>query len=76
QGGGEPESGSEVLRQRVRAPLNEVNITLLARISGMSADDPLTVMRMLSLYGQFLLFYIARRVTLSTLKWDDIDAER
>ncbi|MFP3560020.1 hypothetical protein SB861_56945, partial [Paraburkholderia sp. SIMBA_049] len=31
-------------------------------------DDPLTVMRMLSLYGQFLLFYIARRVTLSTLR--------
>ncbi|WP_321782740.1 CerR family C-terminal domain-containing protein [Paraburkholderia sp. J94] len=76
QGGGEPASGSEVLRQRVRAPLNDVNTTLLSRISGTSADDPLTVMRMLSLYGQFLMFYIARRATLTTLKWDDIDAEK
>ncbi|WP_322041925.1 CerR family C-terminal domain-containing protein [Paraburkholderia sp. J67] len=76
QGGGEPEIGSQVLRERVRAPLNAVNVELLARITGKPADDPLTVVRMFSLYGQFLLFHIARRSTLSSLEWDEIDAEK
>jgi AcrR family transcriptional regulator len=76
QGGGEPEIGSQVLRERVREPLNAVNVALLARISGMREDDPLTVVRMFSLYGQFLLFHIARGSTLSSLGWDDIDSER
>jgi AcrR family transcriptional regulator len=76
QGGGEPEIGSQVLRERVREPLNEVNVELLARITGKKADDPLTVVRMFSLYGQFLLFHIARGSTLTTLGWNEIDAEK
>ena len=76
QGGGEPEIGTEVLRERVRAPLNKVNSALLARITGLSADDPLTIVRMFSLYGQFLLFYVARQSTLTMLEWKDIDAEK
>ncbi|TAM04449.1 MAG: DUF1956 domain-containing protein [Paraburkholderia sp.] len=76
QGGGEPEIGSQVLRERVRDPLNAVNVALLARITGVPADDPLTVVRMFSLYGQFLLFHVARRSTLALLQWDDIDAEK
>ncbi|PVX86563.1 CerR family C-terminal domain-containing protein [Paraburkholderia unamae] len=76
QGGGEPEIGSEVLRERVRTPLNEINVQLLERITGMPAHDQLTVVRMFSLYGQFLLFFIARGSTLAMLQWDDIDAEK
>jgi TetR/AcrR family transcriptional regulator, regulator of cefoperazone and chloramphenicol sensitivity len=76
QSGGEPEIGSEVLRERVRMPLNEVNTALLARITGENPDDPLTVVRMFSLYGQFLLFYIARRSTLAMLDWADIDEQK
>jgi AcrR family transcriptional regulator len=76
QGGGEPEIGSEILRERVRTPLNEINAGLLERITGIPATDPRTVVRMFSLYGQFLLFYIARRSTLAMLDWDDIDAEK
>lgn len=76
QGGSEPEIGSQVLRERVREPLNAVNVALLARMTGAPADDPRTAVRMLSLYGQFLLFHIARRSTLAMLQWDDIDAQR
>jgi AcrR family transcriptional regulator len=76
QGGGEPEIGSEVLRERVRTPLNDINVALLERITGIPACDPLTVVRMFSLYGQFLLFFIARRSTLTTLGWDDIDTSK
>ncbi|WP_043201767.1 CerR family C-terminal domain-containing protein [Paraburkholderia acidipaludis] len=76
QGGGEPEIGSEVLRERVRDPLNNVNQELLERLTGIPADDPRTTVRLLSLYGQFLLFHLARRTTLAKLQWDDIDAEK
>lgn len=76
QGGGEPEVGSQVLRERVRTPLNAVNIELLARITGTQADDTLTAVRMFSLYGQLLVFHIARRSALTTLAWDEIDRER
>lgn len=76
QGGSEPEIGSQILRERVREPLNIVNAALLARITGVPADDPLTVVRMFTLYGQFLLFHLARRSTLAMLQWDDIDAEK
>jgi TetR/AcrR family transcriptional regulator, regulator of cefoperazone and chloramphenicol sensitivity len=76
QGGGEPEIGSRVLFERVREPLNAINLALLERMTGTAADDPRTAVRMLSLYGQFMLFHIARRSTLAMLQWDDIDAAR
>jgi TetR/AcrR family transcriptional regulator, regulator of cefoperazone and chloramphenicol sensitivity len=76
QSGSEPEIGSQVLRERVRDPLNATNVALLARMTGTPTDDPRTGVRMLTLYGQFLLFHIARRSTLAMLQWDDIDAER
>ncbi|NIE67797.1 CerR family C-terminal domain-containing protein [Burkholderia sp. Ax-1719] len=76
QGGGEPEVGSEVLRERVRTPLNTVNVELLARITGSRADDTLTTVRMFSLYGQLLVFHIARRSALTTLEWNEIDREK
>jgi TetR/AcrR family transcriptional regulator, regulator of cefoperazone and chloramphenicol sensitivity len=76
QSGSEPEIGSQVLRERVREPLNTVNMALLTRMTGAAPDDPRTAVRMLSLYGQFLLFHIARRSTLTMLQWDDIDAEK
>jgi TetR/AcrR family transcriptional regulator, regulator of cefoperazone and chloramphenicol sensitivity len=45
-------------------------------MTGTPTDDPRTGVRMLTLYGQFLLFHIARRSTLAMLQWDDIDVER
>jgi TetR/AcrR family transcriptional regulator, regulator of cefoperazone and chloramphenicol sensitivity len=76
QGGGEPAIGSAVLNERVRKPMNTVNVELLERITGLPAHDPLTIVRMFSLYGQFLLFFLARRSTLVMLEWDDIDAAK
>ncbi|WP_322045368.1 CerR family C-terminal domain-containing protein [Paraburkholderia sp. J67] len=76
QGGGEPEMGAQILRERMRDPLNQVTVALLAHIAGMSEDDPLTVVRTFSLYGQFLLFHFARESTLSMLEWREIDVEK
>lgn len=76
QRGGEPDSGSQVLRERLRDPLNAVNVALLARIGNTQADDPVTVVRMFSIYGQFLLFFVVQESTLSVLEWDEVDRER
>lgn len=76
QSGGEPEIGSQVLRERVREPLNKVAIALFARITGTPEDDPLTVVRTFSLYGQFLIFHVARESTFSLLGWHEIDSEK
>jgi len=45
-------------------------------MTGIPARDPLSIVRMFSLYGQFLLFFIAHRSTLATLGWDDIDTDK
>ncbi|WP_028230359.1 CerR family C-terminal domain-containing protein [Paraburkholderia mimosarum] len=45
-------------------------------MTGIPARDPLSIVRMFGLYGQFLLFFIAHRSTLSTLGWDDIDTDK
>lgn len=76
QGGGEPETGSRLFHQRVRQPLNDVSLQLLERITGLPASDPRTIIRMFSLYGQLVVFYIAHRSALTLLDWSDIDAGR
>jgi len=76
QSGGEPDIGTRVLMERVRMPLNEVCAELLERITGVARDDPLTLVRMLSLHGQLLFFHVAHKTTMKMLDWDDIDAEK
>jgi len=75
QGGGEPKVGTRVLHERLRAPLYKVSVALLARITGRSETDPGTIVRMCSLFGQFLAFHISRDSMLSMLGWTDIDDE-
>lgn len=75
QGGGEPEIGTQVLRERLRAPMNKVNAALVARITGREENDPLTIVRMISMWGQYFAFHVARESTLSLLGWGDIDGE-
>ncbi|EEA02590.1 transcriptional regulator, TetR family [Burkholderia sp. H160] len=75
QAGGEPEVGSRILQERLRTPLNSVSIALLARITGKPETDPVTAVRMISLFGQFLAFHVHRESTLSTLGWSNIDGQ-
>jgi TetR/AcrR family transcriptional regulator, regulator of cefoperazone and chloramphenicol sensitivity len=76
QGGAEPEIGTRILRERLRAPLNELVATLVGRITGLRADDPLNVMHMFSLLGQIMMFHHGRESALSLLGWKDFDGER
>jgi AcrR family transcriptional regulator len=76
QAGHEPSIASEILTRRLRQPLNDVGAKLIARITGRAPDDPVTLIRMLSLHGQLLMFHVARRTALALLGWKEIDAEK
>ena len=76
QAGGEPEIGTKVLMERVRMPLNEVCAQLLERITGVAADNPQTLVRMLSLHGQLLFFHVAHKTTMTMLGWADMDDDK
>jgi TetR/AcrR family transcriptional regulator, regulator of cefoperazone and chloramphenicol sensitivity len=76
QSGHEPQIGSEIVETRVRRPINQVSGNLVARISGRAPDDPVTLIRTVTLYGQLMLFHIAPRSALSMLGWSEIDAEK
>jgi TetR/AcrR family transcriptional regulator, regulator of cefoperazone and chloramphenicol sensitivity len=76
QAGQEPSIASEVLMRRIRQPLNDVCANLIARITGTQADDQVTLIRMLTLHGQLLMFHVSPRTTLALLGWDEIDTEK
>jgi len=76
QAGQEPSIASDVLTRRIRQPLNDVCASLVAKITGTRADDPVTLIRMLTLHGQLLMFHVSPRTTLALLGWDEIDTEK
>lgn len=65
QAGYEPGIASEIIQQRLKDPMNDVCAQLVSRISGLAEDDPLTIVRMLSLNGQVLVFHMTRHRALS-----------
>jgi len=76
QTGHEPTIASEIMMRRVRQPLNDVGSRLIARITGAKPDDELTLIRLMSLHGQLLMFHVAPRTTLALLGWKEIDTEK
>jgi AcrR family transcriptional regulator len=71
-----PSMASEALTRRLRQPLNDIGTKLLARITGTASDDPITLIRMLSLNGQLLIFHTAPCSTFALLGWKEIDAKK
>lgn len=65
-----------LMRERVSSHLNRVGSELIARLTGLPADDPRTLLRMVTLHGQFLVFHGPRRWVMATLQWERIDAQR
>jgi hypothetical protein len=60
----------------LRQPQNEVSAKLISRITGVAVDDPVTLIRMLSLHGQLLVFHVSPRSALTLLGWKEIDAAK
>jgi len=76
QAGHESGVASEILTRRLRQPLNDVGAELIARITGTAFDDPITLIRTLSLHGQVLIFHAAPRSTFALLGSKEIDAKK
>lgn len=76
QGGQEPPIATEIFQQRVRGPLNRVALALVAKICGTTPDDPRTILRLLTLHGQFMSFHTAPRSVMTLLGWSTMDAAK
>lgn len=76
QTGNEPQIASDILQERIRGPLNRVSAALVARIGGTAVDNPVTLIRMMSLHGQLMFFHMSPRSTLTLLGWREIDAQK
>ena len=76
QAGHEPQSAMQIFGCRIRQPLNDVSVALVARISGRAVDDPVILIRTFSLHGQLVIFHLAHPSKLSMLGWKSIDAEK
>ncbi|ARP81641.1 TetR family transcriptional regulator [Bordetella genomosp. 8] len=74
--GHEPPIASDILRERVRKPLGDVCVALIARLSGTDVDDTKTMVRVFTLHGQLAIFHTSKRGALSLLGWQEINAER
>jgi TetR/AcrR family transcriptional regulator, regulator of cefoperazone and chloramphenicol sensitivity len=71
-----PQIASEMLRKKMKQPINKLILALLARIMHTEADDPVTRIRMLTLKGLMLAFYYPPGASLELLKWKEIDAAK
>lgn len=75
QSGHAPEDGIEVLRNKVSHPVNRTATALLSRLSGLPADNPTLRMKSLMLFGQVLVFHVARPMALHLMGWSDFNAD-
>lgn len=76
QAGHSPSVLFDIMDRNVKTRLREVGAELLARLTGLPANDQLTLVRLMTLHGQIMVFHIAHKSSLSHLGWNGIDAER
>jgi hypothetical protein len=55
--------------------LTRVGAALVARLSGLSAEDPLTLLRLITANGQLMVFHIVPRATLGAIGWQGMDED-
>lgn len=76
QAGEEPQIASEVFQQRVRGPLNGVAAAIVGKIGGTDPRESTTLLRLITLHGQFMPFHAIPRSMRTLLGWQEIDAEK
>ena len=65
----------EPLERPGKRRLSQVGAALVARLSGRPADDPLTLLRLMTAHGQLMVFHVVPRTALQTLGWSSLDAQ-
>lgn len=76
QAGHGPSVLFDIMDRNVKTRMREVTCALISRLSGVPENDPLTIMRVLTLHGQIAVFSLAHKSTLSSLGWDCFNEER
>jgi len=76
QAGHGPSMLFDIMDRNVKTCMRDVSAELLSRLTGTPAKDTLTLIRVMTLRGQLMVFHIAHKSTLSSLGWDEINAER
>jgi len=69
-------SSFDILINRFSKRLTALSAAIMGRFLQLPADDEECLVRASTLNGQLVSFYLARRSTLCTLNWDEIDADR
>ena len=75
QAGLEPDIAYPLLREGFIDPLHILCSELLGQITGKPAQAPETLLRMMAINGQFLVFHIGRAGMLASLGWTEIGPE-
>jgi len=71
--GEEPKMASKLLQRRLKQPMNKLCLELLARISGVKAEEPLTRIRLLTVRGQAMPFHHYQAGACDLIGWKKID---
>lgn len=77
ESGHTPDIGTgRTTKQKLGAYINATASRIIAVLSGASADDPATKLKAMMLFGQTLVFHVARPNAMSALGWTDLDADK
>ncbi|MFJ7885784.1 CerR family C-terminal domain-containing protein [Pseudomonas sp. NPDC096917] len=76
QAGLGPNSGAQMISQRIGQRIIGVTSGIISRLIGPTASDEECILRAMSLTGQLLPFHLNRAKSLSSLDWDAITPER
>lgn len=66
----------DVINEGFSKRLTGLSAAIVGKFLNLPADDDECIVRAMTLNGQLLPFYFARRSSLSALQWNEIDAER
>jgi len=66
----------DVINEGFSKRLTHLSAAIIGRLLQRPTDDEECLLRVITLNGQLLPFYFARRSTLSALNWDEIDTDR
>jgi len=69
-------SSFDLINDQFNKRLSKLSAAIIGRFLLLPADDEECLVRAATLNGQLVSFYLARRSTLRTLNWEEIDAER
>ena len=77
ESGHTPDIGiARATKQKMSAYINATSSRIIAALSGARADDPQTKLKAMMLFGQTLVFHVARPNALAALGWTDLDADK